>query len=131
MVFIHLICLQDLGLQEISLALDFLALDGFPEQLITKLYSPEELPKLDLYLQKTPFTSAASLALLYNTVKILYPSYSGPLPPLSMIEKWKQLVRHSNSKKSYRLSNALRTGFGGESYVLNGVYHDGLHIGTK
>jgi hypothetical protein len=116
-------------MKDIALALDFLALGSFPQQMIYKIFSPEELPRLDVYLQRNPFNAAASLVLLYNSLKILYPEYSGPLPPISMIEKWKDIVKHSNSKKNYMLSSALRTGFGGENYVINGVYHDGLHVG--
>jgi len=121
---------QDLGFQDINLACDFLALDTYPERLIRHIYSPMELPRLDTFLHRNAFTSAATLVLLYNSVKVLYPEYSGPLPPISMVEKWKEITKHSNSKKNYLLKNALQTGFGGENYVINGVYHDGLHIGN-
>jgi hypothetical protein len=71
------------------LAVDFLALEIYPEVLIHKVFSPEELPKLDSFLYKTPFpsTAAHSLLLILNSIQYIYPQYAGPLPPTSMINK--------------------------------------------
>jgi hypothetical protein len=121
--------LQDLGPQEILLAVDFLALDTFPEILIQKIFSPEGLPALDVFVQRNSFVSSHTLLLLFNAIQFLYPQYSGPLPPSSMINKWKDLVKQDRSKRVYPLKGALQSGFGGENYVINGIYCCGHHFG--
>lgn len=110
-----------------NLACDFLALDMFPDQMIRALFSSDGLEILEEFQTKH---HPIYLILLYNAVKVLYPQYKGPLPPFSMVENWKELTRASNANsKQYPLKSALQSGLGGESYVINGLYHDGLHIG--
>lgn len=111
-----------------ALAVNFLALEMFPDNIINLLYSANGLPVLEEYQEKN---HPILLLLLYNSVKVLYPDYRGPLPPTSMIESWKELARAANKNKQYPIKNALQTGLGGDSYVINGLYHDGLHIGKS
>lgn len=99
----------------------------FPDEMIRRLFSAEGLDVLEDHQRRH---HPIYLLLLYNSVKVLYPKYRGPLPPITMIENWKELARAANAHKQYPLKAALQTGLGGESYVINGLYHEGLHIGT-
>ncbi|XP_021963826.1 uncharacterized protein LOC110859242 [Folsomia candida] len=121
---------KDLGPLAINLAVDFLALDTYPEVLIQRIFSPQELPNLDAFIQKSPFqiSSAHTLLLLLNSVQLLHPHYSGALPPLSMINRWKEITRNEPINRNHSLKAALQTGFGGENYVLNGLHYNGLRI---
>ncbi|CAL8111000.1 unnamed protein product [Orchesella dallaii] len=116
---------KNYGLQEVSLALDFLALNLFPESMIRGLFSFDGLSLLEEFRMKY---NPNTLVLLYNAVKNLYPNYKGPLPPVTMIESWKELSRAANVNRQYSLKGALQTGLGGESYLINGLHHDGLYI---
>lgn len=96
---------QDLGFQEITIAADLMALDVFPSSLIAKIFSSDYYTKLDAYTEKG---SPHLLMLIYNAVKYLYPQYTGPFPPISMIQKWKNIL--FGLSKLYPLKEALYSG---------------------
>jgi len=115
---------KDLGQQEISIAVDFLTIDVMPSKLVAKIFSEDYITRLEEYVEKS---SPHLLLLIYNSIKLLYgDEYQGPLPPKSMVEKWKsQLLK---IPKIYPLKGALQAGFGGENYLITGLFHEGFHI---
>jgi len=122
---------KELTAVEIYLALDFLELDTFPEQLIARIFSPQNYPVIEAFMERNPENAARVLLLIINAVHALYPDYAGPLPPQSMIQKWREVGKQRKRTKdaaNLALKDALTTSFGGESYVIDGLSHNGLFI---
>ena len=112
--------------RQIHLIRDYLALDTLPVNLMERFFSTDYFDTLDAWLLKR---GPLSLILIYAAIKQLHPEYSGPLPPKSMIDAWKEARRKQMATFRHSLEGSLISAFGGESYVLTGLIHEGLHIG--
>ncbi|KAJ9599840.1 hypothetical protein L9F63_009880, partial [Diploptera punctata] len=97
----------------LRLALNFAALDIYSPELLQHVFQEEFLNK---FLSRDyNFLDNLQLLLLYQAVLTLYPSYSGPLPPKSMIEK--VIAINGENINHFPLQAALEQGMGGSSYV--------------
>ena len=105
--------------------LDLAALDIFPKDLISRLFSVQNHTLLNKFTEKY---SPHALILIYNAIKTIYSTeYDGPMPPTSMVEDWTR--QYLKTPKKYELRDALIAGIGGEKYVMSGLYYNGIHIG--
>lgn len=97
----------------LRLALNFAALDICSPELLHHVFQEEFLNKF--LSREYNFLDNLQLLLLYQAIVTLYPSYSGPLPPKSIIEK--VIATNGENITNFPLQAALERGMGGPSYV--------------
>nr|CAD7260599.1 unnamed protein product [Timema shepardi] len=112
--------LQDekLELPWIKISVNLALLDCFFNPLLERVFQEDFLKKfLD---RKYNLLDHLQLLTLYHAVFTLHPTYSGPLPPSTIMQE--AMSKNGEHVKDFPLKGALERGLGGSCYLLTKVH---------